>query len=231
MADEKTVLAIGAHYDDCVFGVPGILLQAVRKHYRVVTLTLIGDYTNWPPIGDRHRELLIGTKAIAKEYGVDMRYLGFRSQQFDVNLDAKKAVARAVADVQPDIAFQLWPHDSHSDHEVAAQLSKAALRHAGRLVEAPGYRPPSRMYYYDNGPRHTIGFEPDTFVDVTDDWARAVEWLGRFAALVKNEEFTSLTRYPTQDSKETQARYRGKTAGLSYSEALRAFHPYPREIL
>ena len=231
MADEKTVLAIGAHYDDCVFGVPGILLQAVRKHYRVVTLTLIGDYTNWPPIGDRHRELLIGTKAISKEYGVDMRYLGFKSQQFEVNLDAKKAVARAVADLQPDIAFQLWPHDSHSEPEVAAQLSKAALRHAGRLVEAPGYRPPRRMYYYDNGPRHTIGFEPDTFVDVSDDWSRAVEWLGRFAALVKNEGFTASTRYPTQDSKETQARYRGKTAGLSYSEELRAFHPYPREIL
>src|ERR1700682_1651303 len=103
LAMEKCLLAIGAHYDDCVFGVPGILLQAVRKHYRVVILSLIGAYSNWTPIGDRQQDLLHGTVEISRDYGVEMRYLDFKSHLFDVNTQTKTAVAKVVAEIEPDL--------------------------------------------------------------------------------------------------------------------------------
>lgn len=227
----KTILAIGAHYDDCVFGVPGILLKAVAKHYRVVVLSLIGDYSNWAPIGNRQKELIDGTVEICRSYGVEKKYLDFQSHLYDVNTETKRAVASAVADIAPDIAFMLWRHDHHDDHVVASQLSGIALRYASSLLNKRQVRGPSRIYLYDNGPGHTIGFEPDTFVDVSDVWPRAVEWLGRFMALVRNQPYQPGELDGAQQTKEAIALYRGKTCGVKYAEALKAMTAEARDIL
>lgn len=227
----KTLLAIGAHYDDCVFGIPGIMLQAVRKHYRVVILSVIGDYTNWAPVKGREKEFVEGTLRIVKEQGAEMRYLKYASQRYDVNEETKRAVAQVVAEVQPDLAFMMWPHDSHHDHEVASTLSKIALRHGDRLLERGPFKAPKRIYLYDNGPRHTIGFEPNTFVDVSNEWQPALDWLGQFMALVRNQPYDKQKLDSAQRAKETLAAYRGQTCGVKYAEALWSANAYPQEIL
>jgi LmbE family N-acetylglucosaminyl deacetylase len=227
----KTVLAIGAHYDDCVFGIPGILLQAARKHYRVVILSLIGDYRNWSPVKGREKELLEGTTAISKEYGAEMRYLKYASHRYDVNLETKRAVAEVVADVKPDVAFMMWHQDHHHDHEVAAVVSKVALRHGDRVLDQGGYQPARTIYAYDNGPRHTVGFEPNVFVDVTAEWQNALDWLGRFMALVRNQPYERKNLDGAMRAKEALASYRGQTCGVRYAEALWSPTARPQEIL
>ena len=93
----KTILGIGAHYDDCVFGISGTLLKAIRKNYRVVILNLIGDYANWKPVEGRDKELVPVSIDLAKQYGIEMRFLHFASMRYDVNEANKKAVAEAIA--------------------------------------------------------------------------------------------------------------------------------------
>lgn len=231
-AGQQTVLAIGAHYDDCAFGIPGVLLQAVDKGYRVVIVSLIGDYTNWVPVRGRARELVEGTRRICADFGTEVRFLPYASGTLQVTDGSKRALAEVVAEVRPDIAFMLWAHDQHPDHENAAALSKVALRLGNRVLPDPfaPYASPRRTYLYDNGPRHTIGFVPNTFVDVTGEWSRSVEWLGRLMALVRNEPYHPGALDDAQRARETLVRYRGATCGVAYAEALASADAYPQEL-
>lgn len=227
----RTILAIGAHYDDCPFGIPGTLLRAVQKHQRVVILSLIGDYTNWPPVKGRAQELLELSKQLAAERGIEMRFLNWKSMGFEPTLEAKRAVAEVVAEVQPDTAFMLWPRDRHADHEAASEICHAALSQPARLLGRDDVRVPSRIYWYDNGPGHTIGFEPDTYVDVSSEWPAASEWLGKLMAFVKNVPFDATQLDAAMDTKTVLSRYRGLACGARYAEALRSMRPMVTDAL
>lgn len=226
-----TILAIGAHYDDIVYGLPGTLLQAIDKGHRVVILALLGDYTNWPPVDGRAAQLVEDTTSIAEDFGAEMRFLDYASMRLRFDDAAVKKTAEVVIDVAPDMAFLLWPDDTHPDHEAASRIAKVALHGANRITPAKGWRPPRRVYQFDNGPGHTIGFDPNVYVDVSDQWDRAMEWLGRTMAAMRGKEYDPANPDGSLAGKRVLAEYRGRACGAKYAEAVRSVRNYPQELL
>lgn len=221
MAEQQTLLALGAHADDCVFGLPGTMLLAVRKRYRVVILNLIGDYRL--DLAGRANEQFVGQAIeMGRRHGVETRFLPFACGELDSNPAIKAAVAEVVAELRPQIAFHLWPEDTHADHVAAAPICHSALQLAGHILRRPGIPWVTRRYSYDNGPYHTIGFVPDTFVDISDVWEEARIWVGEIGALYRNEDFDPTATGPHQRSKEILAAYRGLTCGVAHAEAFHA---------
>lgn len=227
----KTLLAIGAHYDDMVFGIPGILTQAARKHYRVVILSLIGDYSNWKPTKGREAEFMKKIVELGREFGAEMRFLKYASHRFEVDAEAKRLTAEVVAEVNPDVSFIMWPHDRHHDHEVASTVAKVALLHGDRVLDGGPFRPARSVFAIDNGPRHTIGFEPNVYVDVTAEWPTAMQWLGRLMALQDNKAYDAAAPSGSIRVKETIAAYRGLACGARYAEAVWSLKPVTTDVL
>lgn len=225
----KTILAIGAHYDDCPFGVPGILLKAVRRNQRVVILNVIGNYHQWTPVKGRSQELVDLSIELAKERGIEMRFLKHASMDYESNLALKREIAEHVADVVPDTAFILWHRDRHPDHEVASEAAHSALQQPSRLLGKDNVRVPKQIYWFDNGPGHTIDYTPDTYIDISDEWQGVSEWLGRLAAFVKSVPF-SANQNAFIETKTTLAKYRGLTCGAKYAEAIRSVRPRAVEL-
>ena len=46
-------------------------------------------YSNWSPVAGRHEELVARTTEVGRLFGVEMRYLPFKSHRFDVTVEKR----------------------------------------------------------------------------------------------------------------------------------------------
>ena len=172
-----------------------------------------------------------GTRDLAHHYGAEFRFLSFSSHLFDVTSDNKRLVSELCFVAAGWLAATAAGVGIGAAGGAATGSIVGALKNAGQILDKPGYRAPRDLYMFDNGPRQTIGFEPDTFVDITRQWPVAKEWLGSLMALVRNESYDPGKPDSAVEMKEAIASYRGKSCGVRYAEALRAYSRAPQDIL
>src|ERR671934_774057 len=168
-----TILAIGAHPDDCDFGAGGPASLRVRPRHRFHFLAATnGDAGHFEmggaPLARRRRA---EAQAAAAVIGIDYTVLDNHDGELEPSLANRRTIVRLIREIKPDLILTHRLNDYPPDHRYTAQL----VQDAAYMVTVPGLAAltphlpanPIILYMSDRFQR-PYPFQPDVVVDVDD---------------------------------------------------------------
>lgn len=130
-----TVLAIGAHPDDCDLGAGGVAALYARGGHNVHFVAMTnGDaghhLTAGAPLARRRQA---ETQAAAAIIGIQYLVLDNHDGELEPNLANRRTVIRLIREIRPDLLLTHRLNDYHPDHRYTAQL----VQDAAYMVAVP----------------------------------------------------------------------------------------------
>ena len=166
------VIMIGAHPDDAEGKGGGTAALWVSQGAEVQLVSVTnGDAGHQTEGGGAlARRRAAECRAAAEILGVSWRTLDFHDGELEPNLEARKAVIRAIREWKADIVIAHRPNDYHPDHRYTGQI----VQDAAYMVVVPNICPdtprleknPIFMYFADRFQK-PYPFSPDVAVDIT----------------------------------------------------------------
>ncbi len=207
------VMVIGAHNDECEYGVGGVTKLLTDRGCEVRFLNPCASFHISPG------EITPAEEARWKQQEQDAAaVLGASKVLFDNYMesvytpghDSILAIEREILSFQPQIVFIHWPEDNHIEHRMTAHDAFDALC----LAHVDGAHI-KEIYAFEAGPNQTgVYFAPMFAVDITETMPTLKESILKFdqphakgAGIFKE--------------KEIAAAYRGHVAGCAYAEVFR----------
>lgn len=180
-AQQRTILAIGAHAADMELTAGPILAHQKLLGDRIVILHLtLGEAGN-PKLAPakyaeqkRHE-----AEAAAKALGAEVIIGPYFDALLPNDDEARRFVADVIRQVRPTHVITHWKHSIHKDHAAASAIVQDAILWTeleAVKTDHPAYRGVRGLYYADNW-EDAEGFNPYLFVDVSDafdQWKQAI---------------------------------------------------------
>jgi LmbE family N-acetylglucosaminyl deacetylase len=146
----KTVLAIGAHPDDCELGCYATLAYHKNKGDSVHLLVLSKGEAGGPS-----EKRILESKEASRVLGADSITIGgLRDRMITTDYQTIELIQAKLEELQPDRIYTHSPHDNHQDHRNAALATMTLYRHVDDI------------FLYES-PSVSLEFTPRVFVNIT----------------------------------------------------------------
>lgn len=179
-AQNRTILAIGAHAGDAELTTGAILAKHAAMGDRVVILHMTlgeGGNPRMTPeaYGEQKRREAL---EVAEILGAEARFAPYADGELPDDEDVRRYVANVIREIGPTHVLTHWKESIHKDHARTHRIvSDAVLLAAlpGVELDHPAHRG-VRLYFAENW-EDPEGFSPYVYVDVSDAadvWEEAV---------------------------------------------------------
>ena len=241
MSVRRTVVAVGAHMDDCWYGMGGFALKAAARGHRVVMVQVVGKYRTWPTVRGRAAEIKPLLQDLADRGHVELITLNHDYLRLEARPDLMAELSEILEELVPDILFYQWEVDSNQDHVALGTATRVIGQHRPCFLDESRNPGPREIYAYA-ADTQAKGFVPDTFVDIGDVIFDLLRWCTVFDVIYAGQSGAQITLSTMTDhvlgdvevglthhteQKWARSRLDGLAAGVRYAEGFWAYKRAP----
>jgi len=181
MDDRLSILAIGAHPDDCDLAAGGTAAKWAALGHRVTFLSVTnGDAGHMTQGGDVAGRRRLEADEAARRIAIEYVVLDHPDGRLTPSLEAREQIIRAIRQAKPDLVLGPRANDYHPDHRAVAVLVQDAafLVTVPRIVtDAPALRRPPVFAHFEDRFVRPVAFRPDIAVAIDDVFDRKIAML------------------------------------------------------
>lgn len=173
------------------------------------------------------------TRRSGKELGASVEFLDFQDGRVTYSMENRLEIVETIRKHDPNLVLTHFQDDMHPDHRVTSKLVTDAYYMVSLPLVETASAPcdPSNVYYFG---KPTSSFEPETYVDISEQIDRKMRAIERHKSQIKwlndhggiDSEFDDFIA-----NVRARARTLGQEAGVPFAEGFTSLHTTSVEYL
>lgn len=183
MQDQQVIMAIGGHIGDAELTSGGVLATLSLKGWKIVTVALTAGERGNPAhlsVAEYREQKIQEAEKFAEMLGGEAIVFEYVDGELPDTQEVRYQLCDVIRKYRPKVLITHWKNSMHKDHELTYKITKDAQFFAGLpSIEREEKAHFAAGPYYAQNWEDPIGFEPYTYVEVTEEgfalWKQAIQ--------------------------------------------------------